>query len=472
MDSTKQKKRQSLKIIISEAIMVLAVIITVTVLALVVSGYWINSDFEVERQGMLQIYSTPTGANVTIDGETSSWLQRTNTSKVLSSGDHTVTLSKEGYDTWSKTVNIKEGLLYKLHYPRLFPLERSAQKMLSTTGTTYAFMPASHDSILLVNNTTKWQYINLNSDKIEPKTLDISNYFSNVSLADNHSTGLFGGKILSANWDFDASHILFKATNADQIEWVLIDVKNIDKSINLSKEFGGNFSDIEILDNSASNLLVVQNGNLHKIDISGRLISAVLVENVISFDHFNNEVVFSARSLSQESTETNKYYVGYFKVGDSSITKLTKLSHPVQVLLSKFYDKKYITILDKTQVTVYEKDDFQKSNQYELGFEPKQLEVGRDGEFIIMSDGAKIATIDMEANTIREWETEGNTFGWIDNDMIYSVKDGELIVYDFDGLNRRVIAKNVSSHFPTGITDNKWLYYFSDDELIRESISD
>ena len=57
MDREKTKRRQSLKVIISESIMVLAVIITVAVLAFVVSGYWVNSDFEVERQGMLQISS-------------------------------------------------------------------------------------------------------------------------------------------------------------------------------------------------------------------------------------------------------------------------------------------------------------------------------------------------------------------------------------------------------------------------------
>ena len=68
MDRTKQEKRQSLKVIISEVIMTLAVIITVTILALIVSGYWLNSDFEVERQGMLQISSVPTGASVNIDG--------------------------------------------------------------------------------------------------------------------------------------------------------------------------------------------------------------------------------------------------------------------------------------------------------------------------------------------------------------------------------------------------------------------
>ena len=137
MDLEKRARRQSLRVIISETIMVLTVVIMVVVLGFVVSGYWINSDFKVERQGMLQIYSVPTGADVEVDGD-SPWFQRTNTSKVLSSGEHNIVLTKDGYDSWSKTVNIGEGLLYRLHYPRLFLKEREKENIYDATASIFA----------------------------------------------------------------------------------------------------------------------------------------------------------------------------------------------------------------------------------------------------------------------------------------------------------------------------------------------
>ncbi len=469
MDRTKQEKRQSLKVIISEVIMTLAVIITVTILALIVSGYWLNSDFEVERQGMLQISSVPTGASVNIDGE-SSWLQRTNTSKVLSKGKHTVTLTKDGYDSWSKDINIEEGLLYRLHYPRLFWQDRHPEKMLDTTGTTMAAISSNHESLILANNTTKWKYIDLAQDELNPKSLDVSKYFSGVSLAENSKTGLFTGQILKANWDYDATHILFKVQNGDDIEWVLLDVKNLDKSINLTKEFGNDFSSIKILDNNSSNLLAVQNGNLHKIDVSGRVVSAVLVKNILNFDHYENEIVFSATNSSKEGSDVPKYYIGYLQIGDDKVIKLTTTSRPNKVVISKFYDTKYITALDQDKVIVYQKDNFEEYHKYNLSFAPESIQVGHNGEFIIMRTGNKIATLDMEASKVRDWDTAGKKFAWIDNDMVYTVSDGHLIVYDYDGYNERTIAKNVSDHFPAGITKNKYLYYFSDDHLMREWI--
>ena len=79
-----------------------------------------------------------------------------------------------------------------------------------------------------------------------------------------------------------------------------------------------------------------------------------------------------------------------------------------------------------------------------------------------------MATLDMEALEITEWNIRTQSFGWLDDDMIYTILDGNLVVYDFDGLNEREIAKNVASSFPVTITEDKWLYYFSDGSLVRE----
>ena len=64
MDPEQQKKRQTLRILFSEAMMVLSVIIIMTVLIMITSGYWINQNFEVERRGMLEVFSAPTGADI------------------------------------------------------------------------------------------------------------------------------------------------------------------------------------------------------------------------------------------------------------------------------------------------------------------------------------------------------------------------------------------------------------------------
>ena len=466
MDPEKRARRQSLRIIVSESLMVFAVVVTVAILAFMVSGYWINSDFKIERQGMLQISSLPTGADVIIDGE-SAWNQRTNTSKVLASGEHTIGLKKEGYDAWSRTINISEGLLYRVHYPRLFLLEREKQNVLDVSSVTFATVSPNREQALIANNTTEWQTIDLTREQLEPKDFDVSSIFTSVSMAPGASKGLFNAEIYSADWSSNNEKVLINASVDDKHEWVLLDIKNPADSINITKLFNADFDKVSITDSSANNFLALLNGNLHKINLGSRQISAVLIKDVIDYDFYDSEIAFSAKS---EQSEEEPYYVGLLKNhGDAPEVIMRSTEKPL-VVISRFYDNKYITILQAGFISIIEKDGKKPFLDGQISFAPDELKAGHEGEFQTATSGNIIATIDMEAKTINEWQTEGH-FGWLDSDMIYAVNDGELIVYDFDGLNRRVVTKNVSSHFPVTVTSDKWLYYVSDNQLIREIIA-
>ena len=368
MDIDRAKRRQSLKVIASEAIMVMTVIVMVVVLALVVSGYWINSNFEVERQGMLQIFSVPTGADVNIDG-TSSWLQRTNTSKVLPVGEHQVVLSKEGYDTWSKTIEITEGLLYRIHYPRLFPKERTKEPIYDALGTTLVSVSANHEKMLLFSG--------------DVSALDLAEF--NEPATD-------------------------KAVDTSEVmpEWTLLELNS------------------EKVEPKTVNLRTL-------------------------YDFFRKEEKISHDSVKDFQLKQD-------------------LDGTEELIFSKFYEDHYLTILGDSNVTVYRRDSDTPVLEATLSFLPDEATAGHNGEFITFSSGSLIATLDMESLSVKEWSVDGTSFDWLDSDMIYSIKDGELFVYDFDGLNRRSLATNVSERFPVFVVGDKWLYYFSDNNLVRESL--
>lgn len=463
MDIEKRARRQSRRVIISEVLMVLTVIITVSILAFIVSGYWVGSDFKIERQGLLQIYSTPTGADVEVDNNPTSWLQRTNTSKTLSAGEHTIKLSKEGYDTWTRTINIAEGLLYRLHYPRLFLKDRRVETAYDASAN-FATVSPDRNTILLADNTTTWQVLNLDTENIKPVSLDLSGVLPFSSRADGASIGLFTGHIRDAKWANDNEHLLLKLEQDGNVNWLILNIKNPTSSINLTKEFNANFSKIEILDQSANNLAVVLNDNLHRIDVPSKQISAVLISNIYSFDFYEQNIVFVAKNA-----ETSKYYIGLSKIGNDEVIKLKEdLDVPIRVVITKFYDDEYIGLINDDSIQLFIKKDFVEKSTYQLSFNPENIKVGAMGEAIIMSTGGHIATLDMEAQELYEWSTDTDTFGWLDGSMIYAIKDGALNVYDFNGLNHRTLSSNISSHFPVTITSDKYLYYFRDGSLTRE----
>ncbi|MBQ3294851.1 PEGA domain-containing protein, partial [Candidatus Saccharibacteria bacterium] len=148
------QKLRRLKVIITEVLMVIATILLVVALTFVVMGYSFNlCEFArgggevIERTGLLQIASLPTGATIGIDGGTP-LLLRTNASRTVVSGEHEITLTKDGYDSWKKVVNVSEGMMYRLNYPRLFLLEREEEEILDLKGYTFISVAPSKTKIL------------------------------------------------------------------------------------------------------------------------------------------------------------------------------------------------------------------------------------------------------------------------------------------------------------------------------------
>lgn len=468
MDPDRLKRRQSLKIIISETIMVLSVVFMVVILAFLVSGYWINSDFKVERQGLLQVSSTPSGADVYIDGD-SSWLQRTNTSKVLSAGEHTVTLAKDGYDSWSRNINISEGLLYRLHYPRLFLQNTTAEEILDMNDATYKSFSPDGNRLLLINKSTMWQLIELNDQVVKTTSIDVSGLFSSNLDQTLDRIGLVN--ITSLDWDQDNSHVLASIQVNDATEWILVDVRNTDKSINLTNTFKSELSQVRILDHSANNLLALIDKSLYKIDVSGRSLSLTMANDVLHYDYYDtNDVIFSAASA--ESGDTPDYYIATLRLSDNKIEKLLDTDAPAQAVMSRFYDDRYFVVLQGNTLSLYDYEKRDSRQDYELRFTPNDIKIGHDGEFVIAYSGNNIATLDMESKSITEWYADSSNFGWIDSDMIYDIDRGNLVVYDYDGLNRRIIARDAAAGTPAAIVNDKWLYFFSNDYLMRKMIAD
>ncbi|MBR6965060.1 PEGA domain-containing protein [Candidatus Saccharibacteria bacterium] len=466
MDPEQVKKRQTLRVLFSEAMMVLSVIIIMTVLIMITSGYWINQNFEVERQGMLQVYSSPTGADIIVDGD-SGWLAKTNGSKIVSGGEHEVKIAKEGYDTWTKKVNVREGLMYRLPYVRLFPLERETEKVGEYDVAISSVSP-DRNLMLIINNTTSWRLLHLNKTEVNTTNVDVSKIFD---LGDEAS--LSAENIASVKWSIDGNRVLVKTYKDGQVEWALVDIKHADKSINLSKIFDEKFDNIKFVNHSGDTLLVEGDGNLRKISVEDQSLSKVLATKVSNFDIYNGGVIYVANDDGVKRIYSMK------DLEDDAVLITELGGEKTFATVTRFYEDEYLVIVNDDKFYLYigslPKEDndesFEKILEAEIGFMPETIKAGTNGEFFVVKNGKNVATLDLESEKVLRFEVDAEKIGWVDNYMMYAVDDdGTLFVYDYDGLNRRELSKNASGRFSVTICEDKWLYYFSDGWLVRENL--
>ena len=112
---------------------------------------WAQGDFRVDESedmlaretGLLHATSTPKGAEVYIDGKLTSVTDNT---IYLSPGSYAVTISKDGYSTWHKNINIQRGLVAQTN-ATLFP---SSPSITSVTYTGVQNPLASPDGSKIV----------------------------------------------------------------------------------------------------------------------------------------------------------------------------------------------------------------------------------------------------------------------------------------------------------------------------------
>ena len=524
MDSEEKKRRQFIKVLLAEAMRVFSVIAIVVVTTLLAMGFSFSTEGGIEQTGLMQIHSQPTGATVTLDG--SALFSRTNTSRTMSAGEHHLKLSRDGYDTWEKTVKMYSGVLIRMYYPRLFLQNRVAESVLDlasgNTGTKelefYAPSTSRNYIIYAEQNAAEWRLLDLRGDEVKMSVLDLSGILpgmvvetaasgsasssvggSTVSggASGNSASGKtdqngakqvttpqyrFDGSIEMIKWSSNDEKILVKVAYEGKSEWVLVNLRNVAASLNLTKTFGLNFDQVEMIDNSASQLYALANHRLYRVNVAGEVLSRILVDNIESFVNRGANVLYLTMADTKTETRTIGAYRDDEKGGTALLTVPAK--EPVKIALSRYFDEDYIAYTVGNSLTVYygtlpsynenrEKsvlEDLKKLvEDKELEEVPTSFSASRDGEYVVARNGQKFMVTDLDMGDLWTYEAATSELNWLDASMMYAVKDGEILVWDFDGTNLRNLAESAktakdeaieAANFPVMLTaNNRWIYY-------------
>ena len=445
MDREQKKRKRAIKVAITDIIMVIALVVVVIVLTMIAMGYNLNKDGEVGQQGIAQIHSMPSGASITIDGNTI--IPRTNASRLMEPGGHYVELSRDGYDTWGKSIEIEPGVVYKMDYPRLFLQNREVETMREYGEGLAFFEPApNHDSLLYTTNgSTDWNWLDIRGDTAIDKQLDMSKILE----------GLTVDKV---KWNINNDKVLVKTHDSENKDkWILVYIKEVESSVNLSNEFDMNFTDVEFANGGGERLYVMENGNLRTIVTGEKVISQVIAGNVKDYAFEGDTLMYL--------TADNKVMLYREGEKDLEITQFNE-SQSVHVALSEYLSKKYVSFVVDKKLYVYRGEypnadrslsDMEMVFEGDLDIDTDEFEVDGAGEFLIAKSGKKISLFDAELNKLHQFELEGDQMFFLDLYLIGTIKEGKLVVCDFDNTNHRELTKASGQAVIT--QNNKWLYY-------------
>ena len=471
---SKRKKRTQLFFIYS--LMITSVVAIVAILVLILLGYRFNRfDGKVEQGGLVQFDSRPSGADVVVDQ--ARLANKTASRITLTTGDHTVTISKSGYTTWKKDVTVKAGTILWLDYALLLP-QKPATKIVATTAGAVSSSSSpdrKHIAYIGVENEPKVYVAALNDADTTVDTLVIEPKFVTANAVGSAE------RYRVVAWDKDNRHVIVGHTyNNDKQEYLRVDTRGDNETKNITRDLGVDIVQLEC-DLDDANLLYVLTAarELRRINLSNNTVSGPLVTNVSEFTQADRSTLTYS---TLKDTVTNKRSVGYMTEGASKPRIMRSVNDgevaTLGLLIGRYFGEQYMVFHQDKAVEIYKGDisasDSASGPSLKLlkkvtASEPVTAAQFSPDEkrFITLQNavGADVYDLELSKQSKLVFSTPPvGKLNWINKFHIATTSGNTFSYYDFDGTNGTTVATSALP-LPAVMSENsKYMYHFAQAE--------
>lgn len=455
--------------------MTLLVLIGVATIILIILGYRYDSlNGRVEQGALVQYETQPAGAQVTVDGRVVSG--NTPTKNSVLAGIHTVTMDKKGYESWTKTINIKAGTLTWLDYAILVPVSRPVS-VVESYHTIFNSLASSNGQVMIIQpeqSSPVFNLVDLSGDTVTQTTLALPQ-----TLYSAPSTTGVAHSFRLDQWDSGGRYVLLQHTYGDKNEWIELDTKNITASKNVTSLLDIPISSARLAGTNGSVIFVLSGGDIRKLDLSAATISRTLVTKVTSFSLYDTNVI---AYVGTDATDSTKRVVGLYRDGDSDplVLRTTTSDKDVglHIATSRYFNNDYVAISEGQHVDVLygsypssstDTKSLVPYSSFELPLDVEVLKFSPDGYYVLAQHGPVFAGLDIEHKTVSSssitaTKTTVRPLMWLDNANLWSDADGQLTMREFDGANSYTMNSVEFGQDAMLTKDGRYLYSIAKSE--------
>ena len=467
----------STKVVITNIFMTICIIIIVLVLILIAQGYSLGESGGIERSGLLELKTKPSFTSISIDDK-EQFYQGT-FSKILPAKTHTISVTKDGYDTWTSGTKIESGLLTSIDWIRLFPKSQKNRKETVTYLDQARFFDVSPNRKFLVylpKDSNELYFYNLESGDSKPTaTYNIANLFSSTEVDQSQTSQTDNSTIIEGNlsissWNKDEDRFILKVHQSDIDTWSIINILSPTDNINLSRQLSLNFTDLAILDDSANKLWGLENNNLRILDTTKTSIQDPLDTKVKNFKSYGNTVAY-IKNTTKNNRDLNTLYIRKESAKKSSKVKDFKNDEKYLYDIGH-YNKDWLVYSDTKTVQLLQGSfasdqkiiqTMKRMLSFQTPFAPTSIVANPNNRVLLLSDGKQNTAINissLEYNTYSLSPLETNS--WLDHYLTYGTEGKKIVARDFNGYNQRTVLtdKNlVKNSFAAIPKNSNYLYY-------------
>ena len=392
----------------------------------------------------------------------------------MPAGKHDVVIWRDNYETWYKSVNLKAGTMTWLNYALLIPKKLTVEPVANYDALYSSLASPKGDDILIEKRSDLpvFDLVDISSNTIKTTSLTISStlYSEPTAVGVVHSFNF-------DKWDEAGRYVLIKHTYNEKTEWLVLDTQNVNSTKNITRLFDLAISDMEFSGTSGNIFYALESNDIRKLDLAAGTISKPLISDVINFGIYNDSNVITY--VGNGKVGTNEKVVGVYREGDDGPSVLRTFTNSSDISLhiatTNYFNANYVAIADGKKVDIlsgsYPNTTSDNANSmktiatYQTQKDIEKLTFSPTGEFVFTQSAADFASYDLEyqkftASTI---EGTGDAFllKWLDNNNLWSNRDGKLTIREFDGANIHTINPVLLGQDATLTKNGRYLYSFN-----------
>jgi hypothetical protein len=449
-------KRHSRRVILTNILVVLTVVLLAGILVLYTMGYRLNRSLTLEQMGLLRVNSLPTGAQVLVDGDPSG--KRTAARLELSEGSHRIGVSRAGYDIWERTVAVRAGSVVWLDYVLLLPqqineelvtkLPEESWSQLARDGAIWVVAADGAPEQWTVVDTARNRVLNI---KHGIPVVEGRNETLNLSLIDLSDDGALA--LVQRESRTAAANRPTQVTT--KISYWLVEVSN-GRSTELPLLASRAWAEVRFADRTGRSFYLLDQANTLWLYDNKLANERQVATDVARVERRGAQLLYTVRK------EDGPYEAWLFDTNNDR-RMLMQREEDFSWVVTVYMGDTYIVAADGAKLMAGKITESERRVVAETQFAglPDLYVAGRmlvatvDGNFVSYDLENEIATLFQPNLTwLGGWLTEGVLYGW---------NDEQMIVTDFDGYNRRTVVP-MQAGSPVVETSGHYLYYLVDGE--------
>ncbi|HEY5442601.1 MAG TPA: PEGA domain-containing protein, partial [Candidatus Saccharimonadales bacterium] len=432
----KKQFRHRIILMVGYVLVAIALILGARILVLMAEGFGLGKNGVVIQNGLTFFSSQPNPARIYVNGKLEP--VTTNTRLTLPAGIYKITLARDGYRDWRRTIELQGGDVEHFDYPLLFPVQLTTKKVHPYASAPGLETQSPDRRWLVVEEASSMTSFDIYDLKNPTKAPTVITLPANLL---TKATKTEGWQL--EEWADDNQHMVLQHNYDGKSEFILVDRAAPTQSLNLNTTLSNAPTKLTLQNKKYDHyyLYDAATGALQAASLQAPAATPVL-PHVLAYQSYGNNTLLYATDTDAPAGKVliklmignSTYPVHTFPTGGTYLLNLTKYSNNLYVAAGDSAENKVYIYADPVgQLSALPKQALVPTQVLHVNA-PNYLSFSTNAQFIMTENATQFGVYDIENikgfsyTTPQPIDAPQPHASWMDGDRLTYVTSGKLSV--------------------------------------------